>query len=82
VAYTGCDRSFCCRWRLGRCPEHHRVRVVLQVLLLQTEGAGRATGRDDAARVRDAEINVRTRVRPICGVVGFVYLLRLCIVLT
>ena len=33
-------------------------RLVLQVLLLQTEGA--FGGRDDAARVRDAEINVRT----------------------
>ena len=55
------------------------MRVVLQVLLLQTEGAGRATGRDDAARVRDAEINVRTGVRPICVVGWFVSLLRLLV---
>ena len=61
VAYTRRDRSFCRRWRPGPCPEHHRVRVVPQVLLLQTEGAGRATGsRDDATRVRVAEINVRS----------------------
>ena len=56
------------------------MRVVLQVLLLQTEGAARATGgRDDAARVRDAEISVRTGVRPICVVGWFVYLLRLLV---
>ena len=39
VAYTRRDRSFCRRWRRGPCPEHHRVRVVLQVLLLSTEAS-------------------------------------------
>ena len=43
----------------GPHPAHRRVRVVLQVLLLQTEGAARATGgRDDATRVRDAEVSI------------------------
>ena len=67
VAYTRRDRSFCRRWRCGPCPEHHRV-----ASLLQTEGAGRATG-------RDAEINVRAGVRPICVVGWFVSLLRLLV---
>ena len=67
----------------GPHPAHRRVRVVLQVLLLQTEGTARATGgRDDATRARDdAEISVRTGVRPICVVGGFVSLLRLFVLM-
>ena len=56
------------------------VRVVLQVLLFPTEGAARATGgRDDATRVRVAEISVCTGVRPICVVGWFVSLLGLLV---